>query len=95
MIKVIAKQTIKEDKIEEFKSIVSELVAKTREEEGCIFYQLFQDVKDKKTLTFLEEWQSMEALQTHMQSPHFKEAMPKLALLQEKEGEISVCTLVI
>ncbi|MDO0823431.1 putative quinol monooxygenase [Desulfosporosinus nitroreducens] len=95
MIKVIAKLTIKEDKIEELKSIIPELVAETRKEDGCLSYQLFQDVKNKKMLSFVEDWVSNEALQRHMNSKHFQEAMPKIAELQEKEMELSVCTLVI
>ena len=95
MIKVIAKQTIKEDMVEEFKSSISELVEETRKEDGCLSYQLFEDIKNKKLLTFVEEWESMEALQSHMSSKHFQEAMPKLAKLQEKEMELSVCTLVL
>jgi quinol monooxygenase YgiN len=95
MVKVIAKATIKEDKVEGFKSSISELVAETRKEDGCLSYQLFQDVKDKKVLTFIEEWDSMEALERHMNSKHFQEALPKIAAIQEKEMELSVCTLVI
>lgn len=95
MIKVIAKLTIKEDKIETFKSGIPELVSETRKEDGCLSYQLFQDIKNKKILTFVEEWESMEALQKHMKSKHFQETMPKIAELQEKEMELSVCTLVI
>ncbi|MCO1601876.1 putative quinol monooxygenase [Desulfosporosinus nitroreducens] len=95
MIKVIAKLTIKEDKIEELKSIIPELVAETRKEDGCLSYQLFQDVKNKKMLSFVEDWVSNEALQRHINSKHFQEAMPKIAELQEKEMELSVCTLVI
>lgn len=95
MIKVIAKLTIKEDKVEEFKRIVPELIAETRKEDGCLGYQLFQDLKNIKVLTFIEDWGSMEALQKHMGSKHFQETMPKITELQEKEMELSVSTLVI
>jgi len=95
MIKVIAKLTIKEDKVEEFKSAVPELIAETRKEVGCLGYQLFQDVKNKKVLTFVEDWESTEALQKHMNSRHFQAAMPMIAEFQEKEMELSVSTLVI
>lgn len=95
MIKVIAKLTIKEDMVEELKTLVPGLVEETRKEEGCLSYQLFQDLKNKKVLTFIEDWESMEALQQHMNSKHFQDAMPKIAELQEKEMELSVSTLVI
>lgn len=95
MIKVIAKLTIKEDMIELFKNSVTELIAETRKEAGCIQYQLFQDINNKKVLSFVEEWESMETLQMHMKSKHFLETVPKLAELEEKESEIMVSTLVI
>lgn len=95
LIKVIAKMVIKEDKVEEFKNIVKELVAETRKEEGCMIYELFQDVNNKNELSFVEEWESSEALQKHMNSKHFQEALPKFAEIQEKKPEISICTLVM
>lgn len=95
MIKVIAKITIKEDMVDTLKSIISELVAETRKEAGCIIYQLFQDVNNKKVFAFIEEWESPEALQNHMNSKHFQEAIPKMSEIQEKDMEVNICTLVI
>ena len=94
MIKVIAKLTIKEDMVELFKNIVNELITETRKEAGCIQYQLFQDINNKQVLSFVEEWESIEALQKHMKSKHFLENVPKFAELEEKEPEIIVSTLV-
>ena len=93
MIKVVAKQTIKEGKIEEFKKVVAHLVAETRKEEGCIVYELFQDVSDNNVFTFIEEWQSQEFLKNHMKAKHFLEAMPLLAEIRVKDSEINVYTL--
>jgi len=95
MIKVIAKMTIKEDMVEQVKSSVQEMVAETRKEAGCLVYQLFQDVNNQKVFAFVEEWENMEALNKHLNSKHFKEAGPKLSQIQEKDMELSVCTLVI
>ncbi|MDR5659501.1 putative quinol monooxygenase [Serpentinicella sp. ANB-PHB4] len=95
MVKVIVKMTIHEGMEEELKTILRPLVAETRKEQGCISYELFQDVNNKREFSFIEEWESAQALQQHMQSKHFKEAMPQLNKLQEKEMEVSVCTLVI
>lgn len=95
VIKVIAKMTIKEEMAEAFVSGASELVAETRREPGCISYQLFRDVNMKKEFTFIEEWATPESLQSHMKSKHFQEIMPRLGKFQEKDMELSVCTLVI
>ena len=93
MIKVVAKSTIQEDKIEEYKKIVAGLIAETRKEEGCLVYELFQDVNNSNIFTFIEEWTTREALQNHMKSRHFTEAMPKLNEIRAKESEVNLYTL--
>ena len=95
MIKVVARQTIQEGKTGEFKSLVVHLVEETRKEEGCIAYQLCQDVKDETTFAFIEEWQSREALDNHMKSKHFVETMPKLDEIRKKASEVTIYTLVM
>ena len=47
-----------------------ELISETLLEEGNIDYQLLKSITDD-TLTFVEKWQSQEALEKHMRSPHF------------------------
>lgn len=95
MIKVVAKFTVKEGKIEEFKSYASKLACETRNEVGCISYKMFQDVKDSKILTFIEEWESQEVLKNHMQSVHFKEIGAKLGEAQENEPDVNIYNLVV
>lgn len=53
-------------------ALFEKLVAATREEPGCIKYDLHQDLSDETHFTFIEEWQSTEALQSHFQTSHFK-----------------------
>lgn len=91
MIKIVAKHVIKEDKIEEFKKLGLELVKKTNElDEGCIAYDLFQDIKNPKVLTIIEEWESKEALDKHSQAKHFVEIVPVLKEFSEQEGELTI-----
>ena len=47
-----------------------ELISETLLEEGNIDYQLLKSLNDD-TLTFVEKWQSKEALKKHVRSPHF------------------------
>ena len=85
MIKVVAKNFIKLDKKNEVLEIIKELVEKTREEKGCIKYELFQDVESEGAITFIEEWESREALGDHMASEHFKRIVPQIKDYTEKE----------
>lgn len=90
MVKVVAKNFIKMADKTNFLELVKELVEKTRKEEGCISYELFQDLKSDNVFTFIEEWTSEEALKKHMNSEHFKEIVPKFGKYAEKEGQINI-----
>lgn len=95
MIKVVAKNFIKKDKIEEVLEHIKELVAITVKEEGCIKYEIYQDENDKSILTMIEEWESKEALNNHMASEHFKRIVPIIGRFSEKAGEINLYKKVI
>jgi len=93
MIKVVAKNIVQQDKIGEFKEKVNELIEKTRQEDGVIFYELYQDLKDPQVLTFIEGWESKGALDAHMQTEHFQRIVPQLSnLLIEgmEESEVNI-----
>lgn len=90
MIRVVAKNFIKEGKKEEALAIFRELVELTVSEVGCIEYAIFEDIKNGNTITMLEQWESMEALTGHMNSEHFKRLAPQLGVFMEKEGEINL-----
>jgi quinol monooxygenase YgiN len=88
MIKVVAKNYIKEDKIDAFIEVATQLVKLTREKDaGCIRYELVQDVKDPLILTMLEEWEDQESLAAHGSSAHFKEAIGAMKEMVEKPGD--------
>lgn len=50
----------------------------TRQEDGCLRYDLFQDVTDPTRFTFIEEWTSAEALDAHSKSAHIAAGREKL-----------------
>jgi quinol monooxygenase YgiN len=53
-------------------------VAPTRQEEGCLRYDLFQDLSDPLKFTFIEEWTSPAALEKHSQSAHIAAGRAKM-----------------
>lgn len=91
MIKVVAKSYAKDDMINRILELSKEMVEKTVKEEGCIKYELFQDVKNPKTLIIIEEWEDEEALSKHMASEHFKRIVPQLNVLREKASDVNIC----
>ena len=78
MIKVIARSVIKDKEINSYLEEVRILVAETRKEEGCISYELFQDINNKCIFTILEEWSSKDALDLHKKSKHITEIIPRI-----------------
>lgn len=90
MIKVVAKSLAKADRLDTILELSAELVEKTVKEEGCIKYELFQDMKNPNIIIIIEEWESEEALSRHMASEHFKRIVPQLNEMREKASEINV-----
>ncbi|MFA9422697.1 MAG: putative quinol monooxygenase [Sedimentibacter sp.] len=93
MIKVVAKGIFYEDKTDEAIKMYEELVNETREENGCIAYNLCRDIKDSSILTMIEEWESIEALKKHEKTEHFTRIVPMLGKLR-KSSELNVYELV-
>lgn len=90
MIKVVAKNFVKEDKVDEVLELYKELVELTRQEKGCIKYELYQDEKDSKILTMVEEWESREALENHFKAEHFVRIVPQVKKYMAKEADLNI-----
>jgi len=91
MIKIVAANLVREDKMDEFLEMAKVLVRETREKDaGCIRYELVQGIENPRLLTFLEEWEDQETLDKHMAAPHFQEIVPKFADCLEKPGEVTL-----
>ncbi|WP_363322979.1 aminoacyl-tRNA hydrolase [uncultured Brachyspira sp.] len=86
MIKIVAKNIVKEENKSKFIEIAKELIIKSRKEEGCISYNLYESV-DGKCLTFIEEWKDEKAVEMHNNSEHFKSIVPKLNELAEGDTD--------
>lgn len=71
MIFVIASIVLKPGMRTEFVKKAHELtIPKTREEDGCITYELTTSAGDPNLAIFVERWESREALQAHLSSDH-------------------------
>ena len=76
-IRVVARHVVKEGGKEELVAILQELVQKTRLENGCISYSLYESLDDPNVVTMLEEWESKEALDAHIKAEHFTRIIPQ------------------
>jgi quinol monooxygenase YgiN len=82
MIYVIATVEVKPGKREAFLAEFHRNIPNVRAEKGCIEYGPTVDVKTdikaqiplrENTVTIVEKWESLQALQVHLQAPHMGE----------------------
>lgn len=65
---------------------LSQLLAPTRLEDGCIRYDLHVDNADPSVFMFYETWQSDAHLDRHMESDHLKRCIERMdGLLEQLE----------
>ena len=64
--------TAKPGKAEEVKAYLISLLAPTREEKGCEYYDFYTDNEDDHKFHFVEAWTTVEDWQAHNDTPHIK-----------------------
>jgi quinol monooxygenase YgiN len=57
---------------------IAELVAATREEEGCVEYDAFESTATPGVFVTIETWRSQADLDAHMTTPHIAKAFEVL-----------------
>ena len=90
MIRIVAQSVIKDDKREDYIQLAKELIEKSKQEQGCISYGLFQDINDPSIITFIEDWQDQKSIELHRNSEHFKRIVPLFADLRVSKGEVNL-----
>jgi quinol monooxygenase YgiN len=84
---IVALITAKADKVDLVKSELEKLIETTRDEEGCVQYDLHQNNENPAHFLFFENWESRELWQRHMENQHLKD------YLAATEGSIEDFTL--
>ena len=89
-LRVIARATIKADKVEEAKAVFCAIVAPTRAEAGCIQYDLLQNQSKPEDFAIVEEWESQEHLDAHLESAHVADMLSKLPDLADGPPDVQL-----
>ncbi len=74
------------------RAVLEGFLAPTRQEDGCLRYDLFVDADDPAKFTFIEEWSSREALNAHGQSAHITAGRAKMPDLLAGPSWVQVLT---
>ncbi|QCQ93105.1 putative quinol monooxygenase [Rhodococcus sp. SGAir0479] len=56
------------------RAALTTLVEASRKEDGCVSYDLYESTSAPGTFVVVEVWADQHALDTHMKSPHMREA---------------------
>jgi quinol monooxygenase YgiN len=92
VIHLVVTMQIREGAMAAFLDLARDLAPVVQRELGCAEYEFTTDVQSfittqepvqKNRVTLLEEWESLDALQAHLATPHMKAAGPKMAALRE------------
>ena len=104
MVVLIAKNTVKEGLQQEFLKLAKEMTVKTRQEKGCISYDLASDQSDAQVFYFIEKYQDEKAVEfqkkwipleeLHRATEYFQTLVPQIGALRVKPSEVSTCTVV-
>jgi quinol monooxygenase YgiN len=81
IIAVVAVLKAKPGKEEALGEALGKLVSPSREDDGCISYDLHRNLDDRSVFIFYERWESKELLDQHLAQPH-------LTAFGEKAGEL-------
>jgi quinol monooxygenase YgiN len=94
-VRVLARMSAFPDRLEEAKALLVSLVEPTRQEPGCLKYELLQNQSHPTEFTFVEEWESESAMKTHLKSPHISQALAKVSILMDSTPDIACYDVLI
>lgn len=78
MIKVVSKGVFREEALQKVIALYQELIAETKKEQGCLSYELYQDIDNPCIMTMLETWENKACLDAHSVSAHFQRIVPEI-----------------
>jgi len=86
---IIATVHIHEGYKDELQKAFQDVIAATRKEAGCLSYNVYEDINNPSTMTFVEYWASQADIDRHNQTPHLQ------ALVKALEGKAHMSVAVM
>lgn len=62
----------KEDSIDEMKALLKTMVEPSKNEKGCLFYEIYQLKENRAKFVVIESWENEESLEGHKTTEHYK-----------------------
>ena len=86
LLTVIAYMRAAPGKRDELRAALEALIEPTSQEAGYVNYDLHQGVEDPDAFFFYENWESGEALDAHLATPHLTEFAARIPDLLDESG---------
>jgi quinol monooxygenase YgiN len=86
-MKVILRVIARPDQVDELKKVLRQLATASRQENGCVDYEVLQNTVDLCDFTLVESWSTEAALDAHLTTSHVQEAFSKGLPLLAKEPD--------
>ena len=80
----------KEGAGEKLEAAFAKAAKATRQEKGCLVYQLNRDVKTPTNYVLYERWQNLAALETHLKSQHITTLLTELNDVRAAPPQVEV-----
>lgn len=93
-LKVLAHFEAIQGKEEYLKQILIELKNASQVEAGCTFFELLQNETMPSLFTFIEEWESKEHFDDHLNVDHLKKAKSKMVGVLHGSQDVRVYKIV-
>lgn len=87
---IIAKFFSKPEHAEDFKAATQNVIKATRQEEGNIFYYLYQSVENPSDFIFYEKFKDQESLDFHVNTEHYKKFESVFKKIQAKDPVLDI-----
>jgi quinol monooxygenase YgiN len=87
---ITARVFIKPGREADFIAAAKVMIENSNKEEGCTFYQLFQDPYVKTNFIFVESYKNQAAVDFHFATSYFKAFGPIVTDMVSKPGEIKI-----
>ena len=89
-VAVVVNEKLKEGQTGAFVEYMREMIALTKQEDGCFAYDLYEAIDGSGDVVMVEIWESKEALDAHMASEHFKKFVPGGDVYKEAPPDIKI-----
>lgn len=85
---VVATIPAKPGSVAQILAVMQTLAEATRQEEGCLAYDLYESAAAPGTIVTVERWRGQADLDAHMTSPHIAQAFAAAA--DHLSGEVAI-----